>query len=643
MPSRKAGLFSAVLTAFLIESYSNLLEDPATQTLAAIRQLVAQTSSYSFEAGMLNSTTPPLTPQAFQASSVDIRVNVLWFASLLFSLITASFSILVKQWLREFLNAENPSPQARLRVRHLRYPQLARWKVFEIAAALPLLLQLALALFFIGLCYFTASVHSSVEYTTLPLVIGWTVCFCTVTILPLVYPRCPYRTTLLRAGAQALHRRIGSAAKSVATSCQATLPHSTPSVTSLKQRLFTRAEGLFKRLSAFLADQDEARIMRCTEKDIEILGTVDSIQSNDELLSTAIAEAVDHLNCQPEQFEKLLRTIFENRGHPSAPRVRVPRPGGLRLITPFPVTLLNLRLVSKQTRNAICTIVSCYAENTRYDIGPVIVSAWNIDQWVYKTMLMCMIMLAVSDCPCPEDGLYIIKGPHFDLHGCRGFQRLIRHALDAATVKHDFSETGYNVSEDKAMLLIRGLGKLWGRLDVGTDCLLDAVVSTIEHYGEINHMGVPSLRRIRRTNVDDWILDHLTPKVKTNLMGLLVAGTASILRKEHGTFVGDAFNIPAVLRGMLRLSYFGRGCRCHAFYAMSFDSMLCALLGRRDLALILVDALLQAPLSWIHVFTKRFPDRLETLSSPTYAIDMHAFGMCRVPFCFVRLFMQGST
>lgn len=229
------------------------------------------------------------------------------------------------------------------------------------------------------------------------------------------------------------------------------------------------------------------------------------------------------------------------------------------------------------------------------------------------------------------------------IHGCRVFQLLIRHALDAATVKHDFSETGYNVTEDKAMLLIRGLSKLWDRLDVGTDCLLDAVVSTIEHYGEINHMGVPSLRRIRRTNVDDWILDHLAPKIKTNLMWLLAVGTASILCKEHGTFVGDAFNIPAVLRGILRLSYSGRESGCYTYYAMSFDSMLCALLGRRDLALILVDVLLQAPLSWVHVFTKRFPDRLETLSSPTYAIDMHAFGMCRVHFCFVRLFMVGST
>ncbi|KAI0089669.1 hypothetical protein BDY19DRAFT_889238, partial [Irpex rosettiformis] len=151
-----AGLFSAVLTAFVIESYSTLLEDTAGESLITLRQIAAQTSSYEMRGAFLNSTaipSPPL-PVPFAPSSTNIRINVLWFASLLFSLIAASFGILVKQWLREYLTVQNPSPQARLRVRHLRYPQLAKWQIFEIAAFLPLLLQLSLGLFFIGLCYF---------------------------------------------------------------------------------------------------------------------------------------------------------------------------------------------------------------------------------------------------------------------------------------------------------------------------------------------------------------------------------------------------------------------------------------------------------------------------------------------------------
>ncbi|KAI0797270.1 hypothetical protein BC629DRAFT_258597 [Irpex lacteus] len=98
----------------------------------------------------LPDTQSPDTASLFQPSSADIRVNVLWFASLLFSLIAASFGILVKQWLREYMAVQNTSPQARLRLRHLRYPELAKWKVFEIAALLPLILQLSLSLFLLG-------------------------------------------------------------------------------------------------------------------------------------------------------------------------------------------------------------------------------------------------------------------------------------------------------------------------------------------------------------------------------------------------------------------------------------------------------------------------------------------------------------
>ncbi|KAI0683949.1 hypothetical protein BC835DRAFT_1294492, partial [Cytidiella melzeri] len=195
-----AGLFSAVLTAFLIESYQSLSPDTSSQMLLVMQQIALQTASYNMVNGMINATSQPpmnitdVSSQPFQPSVAAIRVNVLWFSSLIFSLITASFGMLVKQWLREFLAVENPSPQARLRIRRFRYPELMQWNVFEIAAILPLLQQIALALFFIGLCYFTESVHESVGHTSLPLVAGWAFCFSIFTILPIFFPRCPYKT-----------------------------------------------------------------------------------------------------------------------------------------------------------------------------------------------------------------------------------------------------------------------------------------------------------------------------------------------------------------------------------------------------------------------------------------------------------------
>ncbi|KAI0759636.1 hypothetical protein BC629DRAFT_1548334 [Irpex lacteus] len=107
-------------------------------------------------------------------------------------------------------------------------------------------------------------------------------------------------------------------------------------------------------------------------------------------------------------------------------------------------------------------------------------------------------------------------------------------------------------------------------------------------------------------------------------MGLIVHGAASILRREHGTYVGIEFNIPAVLRGILRLSYSGQGYLCRPHVEKAFHVVFSALLARQDLALVLVDALLQAPMSWLRAFTERFLEHSSTLSHPTYGIDMYA-------------------
>lgn len=272
LPTVEAGLFSAVLSAFLVAEYPALQPDRTAMMLNTLERIAAQTAGYDIVDGkrvVASSTSPPLAP--FQASAGDIRVNILWFSSLILSLITASFAMLVKQWLREFLAVEVPSPQARLRIRHLREPQVKGWMVYEIAATLPLLLQLALALFFVGLCYFTASVHSSVELTTLPLVVAWALFFFTATLLPLFFPICPYKTTLLKTLFAGLHRILFS----------------------LAGRKWTL---------------DERVILESDDKDVEILSSVDAIQANDEILGTSITDALHYL--QPD-WKQAISFVFK--------------------------------------------------------------------------------------------------------------------------------------------------------------------------------------------------------------------------------------------------------------------------------------------------------------------------------------------
>ncbi|KAJ3530782.1 hypothetical protein NM688_g7662 [Phlebia brevispora] len=191
-----AGLYSAILTAFLIESYKNLQPDRKEQLL---ERIAGQTENYSFRGGYLNSTYDPSQATPFAAAASDIRVNVCWFASLILSLSTASFGILVRQWLREYLAITSIIPEERVRIRHYRARGLEDWGLFEITAFLPVLLQIAFALFFVGLCFFSSAVHSSIGTTSIIGVSGWAVLFIFSILAPAVSARCPYKTTFLKA------------------------------------------------------------------------------------------------------------------------------------------------------------------------------------------------------------------------------------------------------------------------------------------------------------------------------------------------------------------------------------------------------------------------------------------------------------
>ncbi|KAJ3531459.1 hypothetical protein NM688_g7571 [Phlebia brevispora] len=204
-----AGLYSAVLTSFLVQSYQSLQEDPQQTTNDLLRQISSQTSSYTLSNGHLNSTTSRSTSSPpFQATITDVRINALWFASLILSLGTASFGILVKQWLREYLSIGHTVPQERIRIHYFRTRGLEEWKLFEIAAALPLVLQLPLALFFIGLCLFTTELDPTVRMTSVGLVSGWATLFSFTFLAPLFSARCPYKTTFMKTAFRRLRPHV---------------------------------------------------------------------------------------------------------------------------------------------------------------------------------------------------------------------------------------------------------------------------------------------------------------------------------------------------------------------------------------------------------------------------------------------------
>ncbi|KAF9027307.1 hypothetical protein BDZ89DRAFT_952207, partial [Hymenopellis radicata] len=125
-----AGLFSAVVTAFTIESYQWLEADPADTTNAILLHISEQ---------LAGSQRAAYTPTEFTLTSSVRRINVYWFLSLMFALTTAVLAILCKQWIREH-HRELPahSYQEEISLRQMRFESLRYWKVGGIIATLPL-------------------------------------------------------------------------------------------------------------------------------------------------------------------------------------------------------------------------------------------------------------------------------------------------------------------------------------------------------------------------------------------------------------------------------------------------------------------------------------------------------------------------
>lgn len=193
-----AGLFSAVSTAFIIESYKSLQPD-YSQYIATFLYMAAATHNRT------GTVLPPLdailSPDHFvQTSSTHRWTNGLWFSSLVVSLAVALLSILVKQWLDEYdthTSFSAPSLKYWARRHHVYYAGLHSWGVPALISFLPLLLHLALFLFFAGLILFLYPLDGAIAYALMAVVSGILLFYSLSLVLPVWRVECPSYTPLL--------------------------------------------------------------------------------------------------------------------------------------------------------------------------------------------------------------------------------------------------------------------------------------------------------------------------------------------------------------------------------------------------------------------------------------------------------------
>ncbi|KAJ7088502.1 hypothetical protein B0H15DRAFT_780654, partial [Mycena belliarum] len=179
VPALTSGLFSASLTAFLIESYRTLQEDSGAMTVKLLSQLVTTAT---------NTTMPSLSTtqnEVFQPALTSLICNALWFISLCLSITCALLATLVEQWAREFLHKteKRPSPIRRARVFSFLYFGVHRFGMHGVVDLIPLLLHLSLILFLAGLIAFLCPINQIMVVLIGVLLGAFLMLYCVLTLL----------------------------------------------------------------------------------------------------------------------------------------------------------------------------------------------------------------------------------------------------------------------------------------------------------------------------------------------------------------------------------------------------------------------------------------------------------------------------
>ncbi|KAL1716146.1 hypothetical protein EV715DRAFT_265481 [Schizophyllum commune] len=162
-----AGLFSAIVTTFVVQTSQPSQPDSGDTTLAYLSELIAIQRAWANNMSVndVPAADPVMTP------GLSPWINRCWFLSLVFSLFAAFGAVVVRQWLQEYESDIAGSPRRRALIRHYRHIGLKKWKVDLIVPILPMLLHVSLLLFFIGLILYVRQSDPSMSHGIIALTV----------------------------------------------------------------------------------------------------------------------------------------------------------------------------------------------------------------------------------------------------------------------------------------------------------------------------------------------------------------------------------------------------------------------------------------------------------------------------------------
>ncbi|CAE7151870.1 unnamed protein product [Rhizoctonia solani] len=197
-----AALFSAVSTAFIVESSKQLQQDPSevtaetlvtiSQILLAIvnnTQLIPQVQTMGLEKGGMPSFNPPRSA---------VIINTLWYMSLSLSLATSLLAMLAKDWCHSFKSNRSGHPWSQTIRRQKKWVMIERWKMQELILVLPSLIHLSLLLFSVGLSIYVLDLNNSVAVPVICIFGAALAFYILSSIVASVVPFFPYTTIISR-------------------------------------------------------------------------------------------------------------------------------------------------------------------------------------------------------------------------------------------------------------------------------------------------------------------------------------------------------------------------------------------------------------------------------------------------------------
>ncbi|KAI9512218.1 hypothetical protein F5148DRAFT_974030, partial [Russula earlei] len=154
-----AALFSAIVGAFIIESYKKLSPDSGDQTVALLTQISQQLADFSPN----GSNVKPSVDQSFSPGASILWVNGLWLMSLVLSVTSALHSTLMQSWARAYTQIPQLPMKLsqRARVTSFLSSGLIKYKITSVALTAHVLIHASVFLFFTGLVIFFFTIHKT--------------------------------------------------------------------------------------------------------------------------------------------------------------------------------------------------------------------------------------------------------------------------------------------------------------------------------------------------------------------------------------------------------------------------------------------------------------------------------------------------